>query len=165
MKRPTTIALRAVTAGVGALLTTLLCAPSASAGQIVRYEVIDISTISHTMNPGGPVASCQVGSDGVPCSITSGITLTTSVETSLGVSKSVVSAGIKFNLSQQSSSAVTCGSVTPKKGQTLYVYRYGTTKTYRIRRTIYGTRNQVVTSGILKAWQPDKGVHVMCFVG
>jgi hypothetical protein len=132
-------------------------------GGRTEYSLTELVTYTNSLNPGGPVASCS--NSGGTCTLTVGEALTTQIGTSLGVSKSILSAGISFSVSQTSSTAVSCSSPKLKKGQTYVAYRLGTAKFYKVRkRTANVGKFTTTLSGLKESWQPQKGVHVRCAV-
>ncbi|GAB6985484.1 hypothetical protein [Nocardioides pyridinolyticus] len=106
----------------------------------------------------GSIASCR--NAGGTCTISKVQSKTTTIQTSLGMSKGAVAASVGVSEGYSSSTSVSCTSPKLKKGQTYRAYVVGKTKMYKIQKTYTG---RTTTSGWLFARQPYK-TDIYCHV-
>ena len=133
------------------------------------WVVVDKTTVAGTyVDKTRPVASCSAGAGGT-CTISRATAVSTTVQTSLGYSKSGVAASIGFSLTRMSTTTVTCVSPRMRAGQTYVGYSEGTAKHYRIQEWHGssfpgGSAQLAATSGLLLAYQPYNYSAIYCQV-
>jgi hypothetical protein len=161
---------------IGALTAATMLMGSGSAQAVpgppsftTWFKVVDVTKASNNW-PGlkgdwvdttRPVGGCNVQTKGITCSVTKEKSVSTTVQVSLGYSRSGVAAAISYSLTRESSSSTTMTSPKMKKGQNFTVYSYGTAKRYKIQKWQGGSFDGrpippklVSTSKTLFAYQP-----------
>ncbi len=145
---------QAATAGAA---TAVPCGAACSPAP--RYKLLDIHTYKDdVLYQLGSIASCR--NAGGTCTIQRVESRTTTLSTSLGLSKGALAASLGFQEGYTSSTAVSCTSPKLKRGDTYRAYVVGTTKMYKIQRT-YACHTD--TSGFLFSRQPKKA-DIYCTV-
>jgi hypothetical protein len=120
---------------------------------------LDLTTYGNMDDYAHPVAVCT-GSAGTHCTFTVVKSRTTTIETSLSVSKGIVAGDLGFSLSAESSTSASCDHVL-KANQEYVAYAMGTLKQYKLRVTApEGSQ----TSGWLQSWQPYTYPAIDCQV-
>lgn len=115
-----------------------------------RYKIIGLSTYTQQVLYGaGAIAECQ--NPRGTCTITRVSSRSTTVQTSFGLSTTVVAAGVDVTLGVTSSTSVGCTSPRLRRGQIYRAYVRGKFSIYRIQKTYAGHTS---TSGVLVAREP-----------
>ncbi|MEO8095181.1 MAG: hypothetical protein ABI632_09620 [Pseudolysinimonas sp.] len=102
---------------------------------------------------------CQVGTSGATCTISSSWSATRTIGLDLGVTRSVVAAGLSISSSGSKSVSVSCTSPVLNAGDRWSAYPKGSRYTYQVRKTTTYTTPPTSTSGVLNAFDPDGGVY------
>jgi len=97
-----------------------------------RYVVINKSAQSNTT---GPVfASCQITSNVGTCTISTGKSITRTIQVSLGASRAEVSVGLSISSAESVTTTVACASPALSAGQTWRGRALGTRFTYKLQK-------------------------------
>lgn len=136
--------------------TTETTLPDAQLGKTARnfdsYSLIDVTRTDNAVGA-ATIAHCVAATTGGSCTISAGVTVTVSVQASLGATVQMITAGLNVTASTAVSLTVGCTSPTMEAGQSWDAHPVGTAFTYRIRKTNFFTGTQ--TSGTLTAFIPD----------
>ncbi|KHK96346.1 hypothetical protein LK09_15240 [Microbacterium mangrovi] len=150
--------------------TTASAAGDVSPERVVRqsttYKVVNISRSYHVRGT-QEIGRCGVGSNGTTCSITKTRGATRSIQSSFGLTRGAVAAGLSITSAASVQVSVGC-SRKINRNQVLVAYPIGTKYRYRIRKTVStftGIRTSKHTSysRYLTAFSPG-GASIYCVV-
>lgn len=122
-----------------------------------------VDKISTANATGDVFATCKITSQGGTCTITTGKSVTRTIQLSLGASRSDVSAGLSISSATSETTSVACASPALSAGQTWKARAVGTRYAYDLKKQkgstprIGGTItwSTVETSGRLTAFNPS----------
>lgn len=147
---------------IGVLCVAIFTIGNTQAASAASYRYVVINKSSQSNSTGSVFASCKITSNGGTCTITTGKSVTRTIQVSLGASRGDVSAGLNISSAESVTTTVACASPALKAGQTWKARALGTKYTYNVREEkrsqprIGGpaTWSTVQTSGKLTAFNP-----------
>ncbi|GAA3342790.1 hypothetical protein GCM10017714_32650 [Curtobacterium pusillum] len=165
-----TLALAAAAAlTTGIVLSGAQAASAADIGtysSIGTYKVKNVinKTSSKGYNTGQRLAYCTVGVANTTCTISKTVSATRTIGVGLDLSRSFVAG--KLNISSASTVGISVSCTSPKlaKGKSFSAYPRGTHYTYKVTSKTYRDTGKLIssqTSGALKAFNPDRGIHCL----
>jgi len=130
--------------------------PDAGGPIIPSYSLINISRYTSQVNFGQRLTYCGTGTSGTTCTISATYSATRSIGLDLGVTRSVVAAGLSISSAFSSSVSIGCQSPLLQVGQKWAAYPYGTLLYYNVKKSI--TYTQPTTSVRLTPFSPDGAI-------
>jgi hypothetical protein len=120
---------------------------------VVAYFVTNVTRTPNWVDTSRELTRCMAGTSGTQCQLTRTYSATRSIDTSLGVSRSFVAAGLNIGSSTSVSTSVSC-SKTINAGHAFVAYAIGTRYSYRIQKVV-SPRGGITYSGWLTAFNPS----------
>lgn len=133
-----------------------------------QYKYVSVVKTSNWVNKAKQIGVCQVikGAGGGTCSITNNYSVSTSIQTSFGLSNSTVAANIGISATKTVSSTINWTSPKAPVGSSYKAWATGTRVTYKIQKWKVSkaggitARTLISTSGTLTSFSPVVGITV-----